>query len=236
MLKSGMTFGEAMEYIGAKRHIYGGHFLEHSLWPAHERDGKHPREFLQAQAFVKNLEKVRRGRSSGSTQAVAGGLQPEAVASERQAESGQKAPRQNVQEEDVDHWEKANECSWRYKDSGLEIMRKYGRDKIQSEHGLRMILPYADPLVNLPAETKINEILDIAEASASSSQTDLPRLPPELQENLDRRVRRPQQVELLDGIIAHRNGDITSDWALREIRADLQARYEAAHHDIDDKI
>ena len=101
MLKSGMTFGEAMEYIGSKRHIYGGHFLEHSLWPARERDGKHTREFLQVQAFVKSLEKVRRERSSGSTQAVASGLQPEAAASERQAESGQKAPRQNVKEEDV---------------------------------------------------------------------------------------------------------------------------------------
>ena len=91
MVKSGMTFGEAMEYIASERRIYGGHFLDPSMWPQNERKGRKSQQLLAAQNFVRGLEKGRRARPSY-------GLQPEAAASERKAESGQKAPRQNVKE------------------------------------------------------------------------------------------------------------------------------------------
>jgi hypothetical protein len=81
MVKSGMSVSEAMEYIGAGRAIYGGHFLAHQLWPESERDDRHAPKFLEAQRFLTTF-------SSNSPRRPARGLQPGAAA------RSQKAPKQ----------------------------------------------------------------------------------------------------------------------------------------------
>ena len=77
MIMSGMSRSQALEYIATKRTIYSGHFLEHSLWPARERDGEHAGDFLEAHRFFKSLPPI-------CSSQTARGLQPGAAASSLQ--------------------------------------------------------------------------------------------------------------------------------------------------------
>ena len=75
MVKAGKTLSQALQYIGTKRNIYSGHFMEHSEWPKKERESHHAKDLLEAHRFVRGLEPVC-GLQPG---AVASGLQPGAA-------------------------------------------------------------------------------------------------------------------------------------------------------------
>ena len=56
LIHAGYTPKEAFAYIGSRRIIYGGHFLNHGLWPKCERDGRHAKSLLEAHRFLKTIE------------------------------------------------------------------------------------------------------------------------------------------------------------------------------------
>ena len=56
MVYAGYTAKDALEYIGSRRTIYGGHFMNHGSWPKGERDGKHAKDFCEAHEFLKSIE------------------------------------------------------------------------------------------------------------------------------------------------------------------------------------
>jgi hypothetical protein len=91
MVKSGMLLSDAMECIGTERVIYGGHFFEHHLWPASERNGQHAEDFLEARRFVisfpPNSPRLAARKHSD--------LQPGATASSQEAPKQQQPVRQH---------------------------------------------------------------------------------------------------------------------------------------------